>query len=72
MQHVGKWLIVMGGCIFLLGIAVLVLERFGLFHLPGDLRFESKHWKFYFPLASCLILSLVLTLILWLISYFRR
>jgi hypothetical protein len=36
------------------------------------LEFGSKNWRVYFPLASCLIISIILTLILWLVSYFRR
>ena len=44
----------------------------GLFKLPGDLQFGSKNWRVFLPLTSCLIISIVLTLLLWLISYLRR
>ncbi|MHC4534319.1 MAG: DUF2905 domain-containing protein [Planctomycetota bacterium] len=71
-QQFGKWLIAAGIAIALLGVIVIVLGRVGLFRLPGDLGFGSKNWRIYFPIASCIILSIVLTLILWLISYFRR
>jgi hypothetical protein len=71
-QQFGKWLIAAGIAIALLGVLVIVLGRFGLFKLPGDLEFGSKNWRIYFPIASCIILSIILTLILWLISYFRR
>jgi len=71
-QQLGKWLIIAGLFIVLVGSLVLILGRFGLFRLPGDLEFGSKNWKFYFPLASCVIISVILTLIMWLISYFRR
>ncbi|NQT02492.1 MAG: DUF2905 domain-containing protein [Planctomycetes bacterium] len=71
-QQFGKWLIAAGIAIALLGVLVIVLGRFGLFKLPGDLEFGSKNWRVYFPIASCIILSIILTLILWLISYFRR
>lgn len=70
-QQFGKWLIAAGIVIALLGLLVIVLGRFGLFKLPGDLEFGSKSWRIYFPIASCIILSIILTLILWLISYFR-
>jgi len=71
-QQFGKWLIAAGIVIALLGVLIIVLGRVGLFKLPGDLEFGSKNWRIYFPIASCIILSIILTLILWLISYFRR
>ena len=71
-QQIGKWLIAAGGIIVMLGVIVIVLGRVGLFKLPGDLEFGSKSWRIYFPIASCIIISIVLTIILWLISYFRR
>ena len=39
--------------------------------LPGDVRIGRGSFTFYFPLATCLILSLVLTLILWIVRLFR-
>ncbi len=71
-QQFGKWLILIGVAIAVLGALMMVLGRLGLFKLPGDLEFGSKSWRFYFPIASCIIISIVLTLILWLISIFRR
>ena len=71
-QQLGKWLILVGIIIALLGALVMTLGRIGLFRLPGDLEFGSKNWRIYLPIASCLFISLVLTLILWLIQYFRR
>jgi uncharacterized membrane protein len=71
-QQIGKWLIFVGIAIVLLGTLMVLLGRIGLFKLPGDLQFGGKNWRIYFPIASCIILSIVLTLILWLINYFRR
>jgi hypothetical protein len=71
-QQIGKWLILGGLGIALTGAFVMVLGRVGLFKLPGDLQFGGKNWRLYFPIASCVIISIVLTLILWLIHYFRR
>lgn len=71
-QQIGKGLIAAGIAIALLGVLVMVLGRVGLFKLPGDLEFGSKNWRIYFPIASCILISIILTLILWLISYFRR
>jgi hypothetical protein len=71
-QQIGKWLIATGIGITLLGVLVILLGRIGLFKLPGDLEFGSRNWKIYVPIASCIIISIILTLILWLINYFRR
>jgi len=71
-QQIGKWLIAAGIFIALLGGIIILLGRVGLFKLPGDLEFGSRNWRIYIPIASCIILSIILTLILWLINYFRR
>jgi hypothetical protein len=39
--------------------------------LPGDIRIERENFRFYFPLMTCLLLSLLLTLALWIIRLFR-
>jgi hypothetical protein len=44
----------------------------GLFKLPGDFQLGGRNWRIYIPVASCIILSIILTIILWLISYFRK
>jgi hypothetical protein len=71
-QQFGKWLIAAGIIIAVVGVLVMLLGRVGLFKLPGDLEFGSKHWRIYIPIASSILLSIILTLILWLISRFRR
>jgi len=71
-QQIGKWLISAGIVIALLGALVMILGRIGLFKLPGDLEFGSKNWRLFLPIASCIVISIILTVILWLINYFRR
>ena len=71
-QQFGKWLVGMGIVIVALGLLMLLLGRIGLFRLPGDLQLGGRNWRIYFPLATCVILSILLTLILWLIHYLRR
>ncbi len=71
-QQIGKWLIAAGIFVALLGGLIILLGKIGLFKLPGDLEFGSRNWRIYIPIASCIILSIILTLILWLINYFRR
>jgi hypothetical protein len=71
-QQFGKWLVAAGVTIALIGLLAILLGRIGLFRLPGDFTFGGRNWRVYFPLASSIILSLLLTLILWLIHYFTR
>ena len=71
-QQIGKWLISAGIIIALTGALVMLLGRIGLFKLPGDLEFGSKNWRIYLPIASCILISIVLTVVLWLTNYFRR
>ena len=71
-QQIGKLLLMVGIAIALLGAVVILLGHLGLFKLPGDLQFGGKNWKVYIPLASCIIISIILTLLLWLISYLGR
>jgi len=40
--------------------------------LPGDISLKSKHFQFYFPIVTCAILSIVFTLVLWVISFLTR
>ena len=71
-QQVGKWLITIGIAVAVVGGLMLVLGKMGMFRLPGDLQFGGKNWRIFLPIASCIIISIVLTVILWLINYFRR
>ncbi|MFN3593647.1 MAG: DUF2905 domain-containing protein [Thiobacillaceae bacterium] len=64
-----KWLITLGIVLIALGLLWPLLSKLGFGNLPGDIRIERKGFTFYFPFTSGLVLSLVLTLILWI---FRR
>ena len=65
----GRWLIVVGVILVIAGLLWPWLVKMGLGNLPGDIRIERKGFVFYFPLTSGLIVSVVVTLILWI---FRR
>jgi hypothetical protein len=65
----GRWLVLFGIALVVLGLAWPWLSKLGLGRLPGDLRFEREGLGFYFPLTSSLIVSLAISLLLWL---FRR
>ena len=64
-----KWLITIGIILVALGVLWPFLARLGLGNLPGDIRIERKGQSFYFPLTTSIIVSLVISVLLWI---FRR
>jgi len=66
----GRMLITLGLLIAAVGVVVLLGERLPirLGRLPGDIIIRGKHSAFYFPLATCLLISVVLSIVAWLIS----
>jgi hypothetical protein len=70
MPEIGKMLVLLGGVLILLGLALW--SGFGagwLGRLPGDIRVERGHAAFYFPIVTCLIISILLSIVF---SLFRR
>jgi len=73
MRELGKFIVIIGaittmvGLLMWSGIAPKWLGR-----LPGDIRIERGHSAFYFPIVTCIILSIVLSLLFSLFSIFRR
>ena len=63
-----RFLIVVGIICVVVGLLWPWLTRLGLGHLPGDFRIERDGFSFYFPLATSIFISVVLSLILWLIN----
>jgi hypothetical protein len=61
----GRWLILFGVLLIVLGVAWPLIAKLGLGRLPGDLRIEREGFSFYFPLTTSLIVSILLTLLLW-------
>ena len=64
-----KWLITIGIVLVALGLAWPLLAKLGLGSLPGDIKLERKGFTFYFPITTSILISLVITLVLWI---FRR
>ena len=63
--ELGKLLIVLGMGIMLLGARLLLLSRFiSLGHLPGDIFIKGEHGSFYFPIVSCIVISVVLSILM--------
>jgi hypothetical protein len=65
---------VLGGVLVLLGLVLTLLGRthLPLGRLPGDILYRGKNTTFYFPLATSILLSVVLSLLLYVIGRFRR
>jgi hypothetical protein len=74
MSELGKLLIILGILLVVAGVLLTVLGRTNLAwgRLPGDILYRGKHTTFYFPLATSIVLSVVLTLFLYIIGRFRR
>ena len=70
MNHAGKLIFFAGLAIAAVGALIWTLGGRGWFgKLPGDISISKGNFQFYFPVVTCLVISLVLTLLLWL---FRR
>lgn len=70
MTDLGKLLLVLGGVIVLVGAVLLLAGRFHvpLGRLPGGIVYRGKNTVFYFPLTTCIVISVVLSLIFWLLG----
>jgi hypothetical protein len=60
-------LIVVGTVVVLAGLLWPWLSRLGLGHLPGDIRIETENGFFYFPITTSVIVSIVVSLVVWFI-----
>jgi len=70
LQEFGKSLIILGAVIVVVGLLLMLAPKIPwLGRLPGDILVKKEHYSYYFPLGTCLLISIVLSLILWL---FRR
>ncbi len=74
MNELGKTLLGVGLAIALAGALLLVAARTGLplGRLPGDIFYKGKNLSFYFPLGTCVLISVVLSAILYFLSRFWR
>ena len=74
MTEIGKMLVVLGIVIAAAGLVFMLLGRTNLplGRLPGDILYRGKHTTFYFPLVTCILLSAVLSLVLYLIGRLRH
>jgi Protein of unknown function (DUF2905) len=74
MAELGRILVFLGVALVVLGGVVMLLERSGLplGRLPGDFLYRGKHATFYFPLATSILVSVVLSLLFFLVGRLKR
>ena len=74
MQQLGRTLLLIGTVVIVVGASLYFGGKlpFRLGRLPGDIVHRGHNSTFYFPLVSCLVISILITLILWIINQFRR
>jgi hypothetical protein len=67
--EIGRFLIVAGAVLAVVGLIFLFADKLPLGRLPGDFRFGGGKVRFYFPLATCIMISVIITLI---VNFFSR
>ena len=67
-RAMARFLIVLGLAILVIGLLWPYLSRIGLGRLPGDIVIERDNMSLYFPLVTCLLLSLLFSLVLWVVN----
>jgi len=72
MRHLAKILIIAGAALVAVGLAMLGIQKLPfLGKLPGDILIKRKNFTFYFPLATGIIISIFISLILYLVGKFK-
>jgi hypothetical protein len=72
MGELARVMIIIGVVLIVIGLVMLVLPRFPfLGRLPGDILIKKEHLTFYFPLATGIVISIIISLILYFINKFR-
>ena len=73
-RELGKGLVILGLVIAAVGVFLLAGAKLPLRlgRLPGDIAVQGRHTTFYFPIVTCIVLSVLLTLVFWILGIFRR
>ena len=74
MENIGRFIMLAGLALLLIGGAVFLAGKFGLplVRLPGDIRIEGEHGSFYFPVTTSILVSIVLSIVLNILGRFLR
>jgi hypothetical protein len=69
----GKALVLFGVVLVAVGVILMFFDKIPLLgKLPGDIHIKKQNFEFYFPIVTSIVLSLLLSGVLWLISYFSK
>jgi len=72
MGDIARVLIILGILLIIVGLAIAVMQKTPFFgKLPGDIVIRKEHFTFYFPLATSIVISIIVSLIAYLIGKFR-
>ena len=71
-MDVRRFLIGLGLVILVIGVMWPILSKVGLGRLPGDIIYQRNGATFYFPIVTCIIISVVLSVVFWLFNFFGR
>jgi len=73
-RELGKFLLVAGIVLAAAGALLMSGSKlpFRLGRLPGDIVVQGRNSSFYFPIVTCIVVSVVLTLLMWIVNFFRR
>ena len=73
-REIGRVTLILGGVLVCVGGLLYFGGKlpFRLGRLPGDIFYQGKHGSFYFPIVTCVLISVALSLIFWVIGHFRR
>ena len=73
-REIGKLLLIFGAVLLVAGALLMLGGKlpFRLGRLPGDIIYRSDRTSFYFPIVTSLLVSALLTLVFWLVSYWRK
>ena len=72
MQQVGKMIVLAGLVLLAIGGLLYLLGRLGLGRLPGDISFGGRNWGVYLPIGTSILISIALTVILYVLARLRR
>lgn len=70
-SYLGKLLIFIGIAVAAIGVFLVIVSKIkGIGHLPGDIYIQKKNFMFYFPLTSCILISIVISFLIWI--FFKK
>jgi hypothetical protein len=74
LREIGKTLLVIGVVLVSVGVLLLFGARlpYRIGRLPGDVVIQGRNGSFYFPVVTCIIVSVLFTLLMWILNLFRR